>query len=81
MVSSVKFKSKLIILILAQLTILLRSLVLECLVMFEDEGVLKEAKQRFQAHFDGTCLLPPDLCKVVSETICYSAGCSILGRV
>lgn len=44
---------------------MLRTQVVDMLVTFEDENVLKEARRRFQTHVAGTHTVPADIRKAV----------------
>ncbi|XP_045766880.1 puromycin-sensitive aminopeptidase [Maniola jurtina] len=52
----------------SHLDTLLRSLVLNKMISFEDPETLKEAKSRFEKHISGVCTLPADL-----RSACYRA--------
>uniref|UniRef100_S4PRY9 Aminopeptidase n=1 Tax=Pararge aegeria TaxID=116150 RepID=S4PRY9_9NEOP len=52
----------------SHLDTLLRSLVLNKMISFEDPETLKEAKNRFEKHISETCTLPADL-----RSACYRA--------
>ncbi|CAG4947451.1 unnamed protein product [Parnassius apollo] len=45
----------------SHLDTLLRSLVLNKMISFEDPDTIKEAKSRFEKHISGVCVLPADL--------------------
>ncbi|XP_073947125.1 puromycin-sensitive aminopeptidase [Choristoneura fumiferana] len=52
----------------SHLDTLLRSLVLNKMISFEDPETIKEAKNRFEKHVSGACTLPADL-----RSACYRA--------
>ncbi|XP_046969043.1 puromycin-sensitive aminopeptidase [Vanessa cardui] len=52
----------------SHLDTLLRSLVLNKMISFEDPDTIKEAKSRFERHSSGECALPADL-----RSACYRA--------
>ncbi|KAF9418987.1 hypothetical protein HW555_004314 [Spodoptera exigua] len=52
----------------SHLDTLLRSLVLNKMISFEDPDTIKEAKSRFEKHISGACTLPADL-----RSACYRA--------
>ncbi|KAF9803116.1 hypothetical protein SFRURICE_012361 [Spodoptera frugiperda] len=52
----------------SHLDTLLRSLVLNKMISFEDPETIKEAKSRFEKHITGACTLPADL-----RSACYRA--------
>ncbi|XP_041987811.1 puromycin-sensitive aminopeptidase [Aricia agestis] len=52
----------------SHLDTLLRSLVLNKMISFEDPDTIKEAKSRFEKHINGVCALPADL-----RSACYRA--------
>ncbi|KAL0822477.1 hypothetical protein ABMA28_004534 [Loxostege sticticalis] len=52
----------------SHLDTLLRSLVLNKMISFEDPETIKEAKSRFEKHISGACTLPADL-----RSACYRA--------
>ncbi|CAH2039560.1 unnamed protein product, partial [Iphiclides podalirius] len=52
----------------SHLDTLLRSLVLNKMISFEDPNTIKEAKSRFEKHISGACTLPADL-----RSACYRA--------
>ncbi|CAG9561275.1 unnamed protein product [Danaus chrysippus] len=64
----------------SHLDTLLRSLVLNKMISFEDPDTIKEAQSRFEKHLSGECTLPADLRSACYRAVLASAGEDTFGR-